>query len=36
MNKYFENVFVINRNVDIHRMDKTHDILSQNNIEYSR
>jgi glycosyl transferase family 25 len=36
MNKYFENVFVINRSVDVHRMDKTHSILSKNNIKYSR
>lgn len=36
MNKYFRNVFVINRGVDIHRMDTTHSILSRNNIKYSR
>jgi GR25 family glycosyltransferase involved in LPS biosynthesis len=36
MNKYFETVFVINRSVDVHRMGKTHSILSKNNIKYSR
>ena len=36
MNKYFENVFVINRSIDKARMKKTDEILSKNNIKYTR
>ena len=36
MNKYFENVFVINRSIDKARMRKTHERLSKNNIKYRR
>jgi GR25 family glycosyltransferase involved in LPS biosynthesis len=36
MNKYFENVFVINRSIDKARMEKTDSILSKNNIKYKR
>lgn len=36
MNKYFKNVFVINREIDKCRMYKTHNILTRNNIKYSR
>lgn len=36
MNKYFENVFVINRSIDKARMKKTDEILSKNNINYKR
>lgn len=36
MNSFFKNVFVINRSLDKERMDITHDILTKNDIKYSR
>lgn len=36
MSSFLKNVFVINRLIDKERMEKTHDILSKNNINYSR
>lgn len=36
MNSFLKNVFVINRSIDKERMKTTHDILTRNQINYSR
>lgn len=36
MNSFLKNVFVINRSIDKERMKTTHNILTNNNINYSR